>query len=84
MNPDTDGVPFVAIGEEELGGPLGKTVRCERCGKRHAVENSNGGKRWSYATSGWIDVQAGLLQFYKCGEGLFLVGINGREIKYEL
>ena len=73
--------PFVAIGEEELGRPLGKTARCERCGKRHAIKNSDASKSWSPITNEWADGPPGLLQFYKCGKDLFLVGIHGREIK---
>lgn len=85
MNHDTtdghEAVPFVAIGEEEFGRPLGKTTKCSRCGKRHVIENSEAGRRWSSTTNEWTDGGPGLLQFYKCGEDLVLAGIRGREIK---
>ena len=59
-------VPFVAIGADELGGPLDSTVQCERCGETHAV----------------CDSKPPLLQFYRCGDHTYLCGIRGREIKW--
>ena len=73
--------PFIAVGEEELGRPLGKTIKCSRCGKRHLVKNADSARTWSPITNEWTDGNTGMLQFYKCGDDLFLAGILGREIK---
>lgn len=64
-------IPFVAIGNSELGDPLelrvGETIPCPHdCGSRHEI----------------LDAQpSGVLQFYKCGKTTYLIGIKGRKVK---
>lgn len=64
---DNDSIPFVAIGNDELGGALGATIRCPQCGSKHRVRNSNPG---------------GKVQYIKCpADGnSYLVGIERRKI----
>lgn len=57
---------MLAISNTELAGceALGKTIVCPHCGKRHRVRFS----------------EPPTLQFYKCGKGTYLCGIEGRNI----
>lgn len=69
-------IPFVAIGNDELGKckPLGKTVSCNRCGKRHKVR---------YGESVLKDdtkVPSKLLAYVKCNGSLYLIGIDGKKL----
>lgn len=64
-------IPFVAVGNSELGDPLelrvGETIPCPQgCGSRHAIEDGK---------------PNGVLQFYKCGLTTYLIGIHGRKVK---
>jgi hypothetical protein len=70
---------MLAIGNDELGGPLGPSVECPHCGQQHAVEDS-GPSTSSDGTSG----PAGLLQFYRCPkvDKTFLCGIERRSIMH--
>jgi len=65
---------MLAIGNEELGDPLGSEIKCKRCGQMHPVEYGDevlpdGTKR-----------KSDLLAFYRCGRNSYLCGINGREL----
>ena len=73
-------MPFIAVGNDELGKDLGETIKCPRCGADHAVEQS-GPSRAYKSTGEVIDGPSGLLQFYRCGEASYLCGINGKAIK---
>ena len=63
--------PYLAVGNEELGGPLGDTVVCPRCRKTHPVEHGTDARTGQPTT---------LLAFYRCGDRVYLAGINGRRI----
>lgn len=65
-------VPFLAVGNSELGGPLGDIIICDECGQSHRVEHSEpkGEDSW------------GTLQFVKCGDSSFLCGIHNKRISY--
>lgn len=68
-----------AIGHDELGPPLNDTIKCPHCGADHAIENSGPSK--TISSDGTVGVgPAGMLQFYRCGENLYLAGIQGRSI----
>lgn len=68
---------YIAVGADELGERLGRTIRCTRCGGTHAVEYS--GPSTIHHPDGTTSVgPAGTLQFYRCGDGLFLAGVGGR------
>lgn len=71
-------VPFIAIGANELGDPLGDTIKCPICGETHTVEHSQPIKTYG-ALVGTPTV--GKLSFYKCGDTHYLIGIDGRKIK---
>lgn len=62
-----DDIPFVAIGDEELGEPLGAVTHCPHCHNEHPVTQSD----------------PPTLQFVKCPENdhSYLVGINGKAWK---
>ena len=60
----SDGTPYIAIGAEELGDQLGKTIVCPHCGKKHRIKDS----------------KPPMLQFYKCGKHLYLAGIRNQSI----
>jgi hypothetical protein len=58
-------VSYVAIGNDELGESVGVRVRCGRCNEWHDVASSSGN----------------LLQFVRCGDATFVVGIRGHHIR---
>lgn len=71
-----EGVPFMAVGNDELGAALGKTIKCPQCFKEHditegTVRDPVTGKQ----------VPSDMLQFYKCGDTTYLAGIKGKRIK---
>lgn len=79
MSMSKQGIPFVAIGSDELSEKLGTVVTCPHCGNEHAVES--GGPSKVFHDDGTESVgPAGFLQFYKCtGNGhVYLVGIQGK------
>jgi hypothetical protein len=72
-------LPFIAIGNNELGPPLLDTIKCPICGTDHVIENS--GPSTVLHADGTESVgESGTLQFYRCGEGVYLAGIEGRQV----
>jgi len=69
-------VPFVAIGNEELGDELGETIKCPQCFKEHTVDNGTVKDKETGK-----QVPSKLLQFYTCGDTTYLIGINGKRYK---
>lgn len=69
---------MLAIGNNELGDLLGDNIRCPHCGEMHAIEH---GTTRRLVNDRWEDIHDRLLQFYRCGEQLYLGGINGRALK---
>ena len=65
--------PYIAVGPDELGDPLGvgDTHECASCGRAHLVEGGTDqhGK------------PSTLLGFVKCGEKLFLVSLAGKRLR---
>ena len=51
--------------------PLGKTIRCPTCGKRHRVKES-----WNLIREDDLRVE-----YYKCRGQTYLCGINGRKLE---
>ena len=47
----------------------GETIKCNRCGGFHIVEESN------------LDKTGNVLLFVNCGKKSFIVGMNGKKIK---
>lgn len=70
---------YVAIGADELGEYLGKTIRCTRCGGTHAIEDS-APSTIHHPDGTTSEGPAGTLQFYRCGDDLFLAGVEGRAL----
>ena len=66
--------PFVAIGNDELGEKVGKTLKCKRCGKRHKVRY---GER---VLSDGARQPSKMAGFIKCRGKAYLVAINGKRI----
>ena len=67
--------PFVAIGNDELGEEVGKTLKCKRCGNRHKVRY---GERVLADGTRQPSKMAGFIKF---GGKPYLVAINGKRIK---
>lgn len=65
-------VPFIEIGENELGKPLGTEAKCPSCGAWREIKRG-------------VDTKTGeesnALQFLTCCGRTVLIGINGREIE---
>lgn len=65
-------LPFVAIGADELKGPLkkGDKIHCKKCNKKHVVSlaKDKDGKESTIA------------MFYRCGEISYLAGLGGMAI----
>ena len=59
-------IPYLAVDSSMLGDRLGKTVICHICGKEHNVEQDDEGQ----------------LQYTKCEDNLYLVGVDGYKITY--
>ena len=71
---------MIAIGADELGGPVEPTVSCRQCGAQHAVEHSGPSK--IYHHDGTVsEGPAGTLSWYRCGDQTYLCGIQGRAMK---
>lgn len=64
---DKEKLPFLAVGDDELGGPVPAVIVCPHCGEEHEV-TAAGDKI--------------TLHFYRCpAKGAsYLLGINGRVI----
>lgn len=64
-------IPFIAMGNEELGDDVGDKVICPNCGKLHDVEFG-------------VDTKTGkkseILGFVSCGDTQYLVAINGKKV----
>jgi len=61
---------YLAVGNDELGDKLSKTISCPHCSEQHDIkcsseDSANEGKTVT-------------LQFYKCGDTTYLAGINGK------
>lgn len=69
-------IPHLAVGNDQLGGNLGKTISCPHCKEVHEIKNSR-----KKLPNGETE-ESKLLQFYECGEHTYLCGINGRRIKF--
>ena len=60
-------IPYLAVDSSMLGDRLGKTVICHICGKEHKVEQDDEGH----------------LQYTKCENNLYLIGVDGYKINYK-
>ena len=63
---------LLAIGNDELGDPLGDTVTCPECGADHAVIHAE-----SIDADGNV-IGRGSLAYYRCGDASYIARIGGR------
>ena len=71
---------FLAIGNDELGDPVGESIDCPRCGKSHPIEY--GTSKTRQPDGRWSKPKPSkLLGFYKCGDKLYVASLNGRKLK---
>lgn len=73
-------IPFIAFGNDELKKmpDLGKEVVCPHCGRKHKVEY---GKK---VLSDGKKVEDKMLAYVQCGDEVYLVGVNGKDITSRL
>ena len=67
-------IPFLAVGNDELGDDLKYKAKCPNCGKFHPIKYGDeivDGK----------PVPSKMLAFVNCGKESYLVGINGKELR---
>ena len=69
-------IPYTSFGNDELVGKpeLGKTITCPHCGKVHDIQ---------YRETLLPDETtkpSKALAFYNCGEKVYLVGVNAKNI----
>jgi len=69
-------VPFIAFGNDELKKmpDLGEEIVCPYCGEKHKVEY---GKK---VLSNNTRIEDKTLAYVRCGNEIYLVGINGKDI----
>lgn len=67
-------IPFLAIGNDELGKDIGTHAPCPKCKKKHKVEYGN------RILENGDKVPSKTLGFVKCGKDSYLVAIEGLEI----
>ena len=58
-------IPYIAVGNDQLGDTTDDTIVCPKCGDTHTVEDSI----------------PPTLQYYVCKGKTYLCGINRRKIK---
>jgi hypothetical protein len=68
-------IPFLAIGNEELGKKVGTKAKCPHCKKLHKVlyGKRKEGNKW---------VASKMLGYVKCGKEAYIVAIDGKEMPY--
>jgi len=73
-------IPFIAFGNDELEKmpDLGKEAVCPHCGKKHKVEY---GKK---VLGDGTKVEDKTLAYVQCGDEVYLVGVNGKDITSRL
>lgn len=72
---NTKAIPYMTVGDNQLGEPLGTTIKCPTCGEQHRVEH---GKKKD--ANGDFTREDTSLSFYRCGRHTYLCGVNGRVI----
>lgn len=72
-------LPFVAIGNDELGEPVGESIKCRVCGEQHAIEY---GKIRTLRDDGtWTEyTPSKVLGFYRCDGRTYLASLDGRAV----
>ena len=68
-------IPYMAIGNDELGEELGDTIVCPMCGQSHAIEYGH------EILDDGTRIPSNLLAFYKCGDNVYLAGVKGRRVR---
>lgn len=69
------GTPYLAVGNDEIGGVLREQAKCPHCSLMHEVEY---GER---VLDDGTRVPSKMLAYVKCGNGdVYIVGVNRRSI----
>lgn len=70
-----EGIPFMAIGNDELGEPManGDVIRCPLCDNYHFVELARDAE----------GKQTDALMFFSCGADTRICGVSGRNIMHK-
>lgn len=72
-------IPYLAIGNDELGSRVGKTALCPHCNKRRKVRYGRSRRILPDGRFGeWKE--SGMLGFVNCGKESYIVAINGKII----
>lgn len=66
---------MLAVGPEDLGEKVGKSIKCPHCGEEHPIKY--GTQEMPDGT--WRETK--MLAFYTCGEKSYLAGIDGQLLK---
>lgn len=78
----SNGVPFTTIYEDQLGGPVGETAVCPKCGEEHEVLYGMSVHR-NEKTGEEVTRPSKVLGYVECGGKSLLVALEGRLIKFE-
>lgn len=78
--PGPYGHAMLVVGNEDFNGPVERRIKCDKCDDFFPVKDSEPGVRVNLATGERSKGPAGMLQFYTCNCGTFLVGIQGMSI----
>lgn len=70
-------IPFVAIGNDELGELIGETVKCPLCDGEHEVQYGE-----NIAKDG-TRTPSKLLGFYRCNGISYLCAVDGRSVMHK-
>lgn len=71
---DSDDIPYLAIGDDELGSAVGETAKCPNCRETHDVVYGE------QILEDGTRIPSKMLAFVECGKRTYVVGVNGREI----
>lgn len=73
-------LPYIAIGNTELGEPAGETIECLFCKQQHPIEY--GTSRRVLENGEWSEPKVyKTLGFYKCSDKSYLASVDGRLLR---
>lgn len=67
-------LPFVGIGNDELGDDIGQFVTCPHCSQQHLVKLAD-----KQNPDGTLS-PSNLLSFYTCGDKAYLCAVKGKSV----
>ncbi len=76
MTTDTDDIPMLAVGPDDLGNKFHSAVRCPKCGQAHPLEFALARTQQDDGT--WSELKPRRdIAFYKCEGRSYMAGIGG-------